>query len=219
MRIFNQKGSINALLIPLIVAVVAFFGTLGFALWSYSQRTDYKENSDKKVATAVEVAKQETATEKDNEFIEREKQPLQEYKGPAAFGGISLKYPKTWSAHVDEEGTSAPINGFFHPNFVPGVKSDTAFALRLEVSKNSFSQEIKQFDSYVRSGEAKAKPYKPVNVDNIVGTQIDGRIDSQKQGRMILMPLRDKTIKLWVESDQFINDFENNILKNFNFTP
>lgn len=214
----NEYGAVNFLLIALIFVLLMFFGALGFGYWAYAQRTDYKDNVDEKVNTAVEVAKKETATEKDNEFIQREKQPLKEYAGPASFGSISLKYPKTWSAFVDEEGSSSPIDGYFHPNFVPNIKGNTTFALRLEVTNSTYAEEIKNFDSSVKNGEAKAKPYKPVNADNIIGTRITGKISSDKTGVMILLPLRDKTIKIWTESDQFVPDFENNILKNFKFS-
>lgn len=215
----NERGAVNILLIALIFVSLMFFGALGFGYWAYAQRTDYKENVDEKVNTAVEIAKKETATEKDNEFIEREKQPLKEYAGPASFGSIIVKYPKTWSAFVDENGSANPVDGFFHPNFVPNSKGDTTFALRLQVTNSTYADEIKQFDSSVKNGKAKAKPYKPVNNDNIIGTRITGEIDTNKTGVMILLPLRDKTIKIWTESDQFIADFENNILKNFKFVP
>src|SRR5688500_18705642 len=100
----RQDGSIDILLIPLIVAGVLLLASLAFGLWAYSSRTDYKNNTDAKIATAVKVAEKETATDKDNEFIEREKQPLKGYQGPASYGTVSLKFPKTWSAYVDESG-------------------------------------------------------------------------------------------------------------------
>jgi hypothetical protein len=215
----NEHGAINFLLIALIFVLLMFFGALGFGYWAYAQRTDYKENVDEKIATAVEIAKKETATEKDNDFIQREKLPLKEYAGPASFGSLIVKYPKTWSAYVDEEGSSSPVDAFFHPNFVPNGRGETAFALRLQITNSTYADEIKQFDSSVKSGKAKAKPYKPVNNDNIIGTRITGEIETNKTGVMILLPLRDKTIKIWTESDQFVSDFENNILKNFKFTP
>lgn len=213
----RQDGSINALVIPLILAVVFFFAALGFGLWAYASRTDYKNNVDAKIATAVEVGQKETATEKDNEFIEREKQPLKEYKGPASFGTISLKYPKTWSAYVVESNTG--IDGYFYPNVVPGVNSDTAYALRVEVVDKSYAEELKSYDSSVKQGKTTATPYKPVNVENIVGTQLTGAIGNQKTGTLILLPLRDKTIKIWTEADQFNADFFNNVMANFKFVP
>lgn len=213
----REEGSINALLIPLILAVVFFFSALAFGLWAYSSRTDYKNNTDAKIATAVEVAEKETATEKDNEFIEREKQPLKEYQGPASFGTLSIKYPKTWAAYVDE---SKGVDGYFHPNFVPGVNSDTDYALRVQVADKSYADELKSFDGSVKQGKTQAIPYKPVNVEGIVGTQFTGEIGQNGEtGTLILLPLRDKTIKIWTEADQFNADFFNNVMANFKFVP
>ena len=212
----REDGSINLLIIPLILAVVLFLAALGFGLWAYSERTDYKNNTDAKIATAVEVAEKETATEKDNEFIEREKEPLQEYQGPPAYGTLSLKYPKTWSAYVDE---SKGVDGFFHPNFVPGAASNPNYALRVQVVDRPYADELRTFEGNVKQGKTKATPYKPVNVENIVGTQLVGEIASQKSGTLILLPLRDKTVKIWTEADQFTDDFFNNVMANFKFVP
>jgi len=216
----NQHGAINILLIPLILVSLLFFVTLGFGIWAYTSRQDYKENADEKIATAVEVAKKETATQKDNEFIEREKQPLQEYKGPSSFGTVTIKYPKTWSAYVDDTGGgSAPVDGYFHPSTVPGIASDATFALRVQVTEKTFADELRTYDSDVKQGKTKARPYKPENVENIVGSRLEGEIGNQTQGILILLPLRDKTIKIWTESDQFVKDFNENILKNLEFSP
>lgn len=215
----REEGSINVLLIPLILAVVFFLASLGFGLWAYSSRQDYKNNVDQKIATAVEVAKQETATEKDNEFIEREKQPLKEYKGPASFGTLSVKYPKTWSAYVEEDASGVGVSGYFHPNFVPGTNSDANYALRIQVTNKSYADELRSFDGKVKQGDTQAKPYKPVNVENIIGTQLNGDIGDQKSGILILLPLRDKTIKVWTEAEQYQKDFFNNVMANFKFVP
>lgn len=212
----REEGSIDVLLVPLILAVVFFLGALGFGLWAYAGRADYKNNVDDKIATAVQVAEKETATDKDNEFIQREKQPLKEYQGPASLGTVSLKYPKTWSAYVDE---TKGVDGFFHPNFVPGIQGDAAFALRLQVSDKNYADELRAFDGTVKSGKTKASPYKPVNVENIIGTQLDGDIGGGKTGALILLPLRDKTVKIWTEADQFKADFFNNVMANFKFSP
>lgn len=212
----RQAGSINVLLIPLILAILFFFGALGFGLWAYSSRADYKNNADAKIAAAVEIAKEKTATEKDNEFIEREKQPLKEYQGPASHGTLSLKYPKTWSAYVDETRT---VDGYFHPNFVPGINGDASYALRVQVVDKSYADELRSFDGDVKQGVTQAVPYKPVNVENIIGTQFTGEIGDNKTGVMILMPLRDKTVKIWTEADQFKADFFDNVMANFKFVP
>jgi hypothetical protein len=87
------------------------------------------------------------------------------------------------------------------------------------VVNRTFDQEVRQFDGNVKAGKTKAKPYKPANVDNIVGLQLTGQIDSRQQGTMVLLQLRDKTIKIWTEGDDYKKDFFENILANLTFIP
>lgn len=210
----------NAFLIPLILSIAFLLLTMGFGFWAFASRQDYKDNTDEKVAAAVEVAQKQTASEKDNEFIEREKQPLKEYAGPSSYGSVKVKYPKTWSAYVDEQGNGTDaVDGYFHPNFVPSVDSDASYALRLQVVNRTFDQEVKKFENDVKQGKATAKPYVAANVNGSVGIRIDGEIGSNKQGTLILIKLRDKTLKLWTEADQYKKDFTENVLANLTFSP
>jgi len=216
----NQRGQINTLLIPLIMAVVLLLGAIGFGVWAFMSREDYKNNVDEKVAVAVEIAKKETISEKENEFREREKDPLKDYRSPSQYGGVQLRYPKTWSGYVDESGRgSSPVDGYFHPTTVPGVQSGTAYALRLQVVDRDFASEVRTFDAAIKAGRARSQAYRPAKVDGVVGLRIEGEIASRQQGIMILIPLRDKTIKIFTQSDQFYADFNNIILPNYSFTP
>jgi hypothetical protein len=220
---FNQTGAMNILLIPLILVSLFFVGAASFAAWAYMGRQDYKDNSDKKVAAAVEIAKKETSTAKDTEFIEKEKYPLRHYTGPAAYGSVDIQYPKTWSAYVTEtSNSSTPVVGYFHPSFVPSTvqgPSSNAFALRLEVSNTSYDQTMKQFEAFVKNGKIKVTPYKAPKVPNVLGARLDGEIIIGKQGSMVLMPLRDKTLKIWTEANNFKGDFDKIIMANVVFVP
>ncbi len=208
------------LLLALIVCVLLLLGALGFGLWAYNSQQDYKNNSDKKSEAAVTIAVEKESTRKDNEFTEKEKNPFKTYLGPAAFGSIEIQYPKTWSAFVIETDKGAkPINGFFHPGFVPDTLGQTAFALRLEVTNQSFEQEMKQFESKVKAGKVTVSPYSAKNVPGTPGARVSGEISQDKQGTIILLPSRDKTIKIYTESQQFVGDFDNIILANLKFVP
>lgn len=214
----NEQG-MNILLIPFILSFIFFLASIGFGLWAYNSRQDYKNNVDAKIATAVDVATKQTASQKDNEFIQREKQPLKSYQGPSDYGSLQIHYPKTWSAYVDTTNSATPVNGFFQPDVVPGINSNQNYALRSEVINQKFDVYLQTFDGQVRSGKATVVPYKPVNVPNVVGVEISGQITPQKQGVAVILPLRDKTIVLSTEADEFKSDFNNNILPNFSFTP
>lgn len=215
----NQRG-FNTLLVPMIISIILLLVIAGFAVWAFMSRQDYKDNTDQKIEAAVTVAVKEANAEKDNEFAEKEKNPLATYQGPSNLGSVVIKYPKTWSAYVDESGRGkSPLDGYFHPTTVPGLQSGTAYALRIEVIEKSFADEVKSYDSRINSGKTTAKAYQPVNVKNVVGLRVEGELSSSQTGRMVVLPLRDKTIKLYTESDQYYDDFDKYVLPNFSFIP
>lgn len=215
----NNSGAAD-LLIPLVLASTLLIFSIGFGVWAFMSRQDYKNNVDEKIATAVEVTKQQVESDKDNEFVEREKEPLRKYSGPATYGSIKFNYPKTWSVYSEESTrSSTPLSLYLHPGIVPGVDSEASFGARLEVSDDTYENTVKGFDSKVRDGKISVKAYSPDKVSGIVGLHLQGEIATKKHGIMIILPLRDKTIKLWNESEQQANDFVKHILSSFSFTP
>jgi len=216
------KKDFNVLVVPLVISVLFLLGAIGFGVWAYMERQDYKNNSDQKAAAAAEVAKQQAESAKETEFIEREKEPLKEYNGPSSYGSLKILYPKTWSAFITETNSGpVPLDGYLHPNFVPGVQSGTSFALRVQVVNKKYDQEMKQFESKVKAGKVKAEPYQApkVKTEETLGSRITGEIDQGKQSVMVLIPLRDKTLKISTESPQFIGDFDKIIMENLTFSP
>lgn len=216
-----QKHGMNMLLIPFILSVVFLLGSLGFGMWAFTQMQDYKNNSDKKSAAAVKIAEQKLSSEKEKEFLEREKKPLKEYKGPAQYGSLSIQYPKTWSAFVTEANSGANhVDGYFHPGHVPGLLSGTDFALRVKVTSKSYADELKTFEGKAKTGKLTISPYRPKKLpEGSVGVRVVGEINAGQQATMVLFPLRDKTIMISTESTQFLNDFDKIIMENINFVP
>lgn len=208
------------MIIALVILTLLFLGAAGFGIWAFMSRADYKNNSDQKAAAAVEIAVQQESTRKDAEFVEKEKSPLKIYAGPAAFGTLDISYPKTWSAFVTEnDKANVPVDGYFHPNFVPDIKGGTAFALRLQVTSQAYDQEMRQFEGKVKNGKVKVSAFSAKNVAGVTGSRIEGEINTGQHGVMILLPLRDRTIKLSTESQQFLGDFNTIILENLKFVP
>lgn len=222
MPVGNQKKGMNVLLFPLIIAVVFLFGSLGFGAWAFVGMQDYKNNVQPKIDQAVEIAKQETATSKDKEFIEKEKVPTRTYKAGQTAGNLTIVYPKTWSAYVSEADAGGSIvNGYFHPGHVPAANSGTDFALRIEVVSQSYDQVIKQYEGKAKNGKVKISAYKaPKMAEGQVGVRVDGEINTGQQDSMVVFPLRDKTIRVSTESAQtFLGDFNDIVLANLMFTP
>lgn len=200
--------------------VLLSLGLTVFGFWAFAERQEYKNKSDQKAAKAVELAKEQFAQEKEKEFAEREKNPHKEYKGPATYGSVDIVYPKSWSAFVTETPRgSTPIDGYFHPDVVPGIDSGTSFALRLEVTGRAYDEELRQYESQAKSGKVKVSPYKVPKVADTLGARVEGEIGNGAKGIVVLFPVRDKTLKISTEAEQFRGDFDNIIMANLTFVP
>ena len=218
----KETGAINILLIPLIVVALLLCGTGAFAFWAYSGRQDYKNNVDQKITTAVTQANQQTQQADQTQFNQQEKSPYKNYVGPATFGAVTVVYPKTWSAYVAEKdaGSGTPVNGYFYPGFVPDIHNpNSSYALRVQVIQQSYDQALGQYTGLIKAQKVSAAPYVFPKVPNVNGERLDGTIIPNKQGSMIVMPLRNYTIEIWTESSGFESDFNNIILPNFVFSP
>lgn len=207
-------------IIAVVVLSLLLIGVGGFAFWAFQERSKYKNDTDKIVAKEVALTEQRVASEKDKQFLEDEKRPTKPYTGPATFGSVQIEYPKTWSAFITESGQGGtPIDGFLHPNFVPGTQSGTQFALRLEVVQRTYDDVLKQFDSKVRQGKVSVSPFRAENVPDVLGARVEGEINQGQKNLMVLFPIRDKTLKISTESESFFKDFNEIILKSLKFVP
>lgn len=213
----NSRGSVqsSALLVGL---VVLFIASSAFGVWAFMGRADYKNNSDKKSATAVAAAKEEQKATDEVDFLEREKQPYETFDGPSEFGSIKIVYPKTWELYVDIKTSGTSVDGYAHPGYVPGVQSDTAFALRFQVLSADYASLLKQFEGATKNATVTVAPFRAELVNTVLGSRIDGQITTKRTGSVVLLPLRDKTLKIWTESDSYKTDFDE-ILKNLSFAP
>jgi hypothetical protein len=217
----GERGAMNVLAIPFIMLVLFFFGALGFGLWAFSERGPYKEDSDQIVAEAVEENTKTVQAADAKQYAEEAKKPYDVYIGPAPFGNVTINYPKTWSSYVIEnERGGNPLNGYFQPGTVPNVTDiDKTFALRMELVQTSYDTVLNQFKAQITKGDVTVAPYTLAKVPSVVGSRIEGQITPRKQGTMIILPLRNMTLKIWTESNDFKADLDTHILPNFSFVP
>ena len=222
MKRLNQRGTVHVSVIVAIMMTMLFFAATTFGFWALAGKNDYKFNTDKKIEAAVAVEKQKVESSKDNEFAEKEKSPVKSYSGSSTFGSVSFDYPKTYSAYVIEStnGDTTPVNGYYQPNIVPAVSDVTvSFALRLQIVNGQYADLIKQFDSQVKAGKVTVKPFRAAKQPDTLGIRIDGELTTGKQGSMIMIPLRDKTLKLSTEGTQYTGDFNTYVIPSLNFIP
>jgi hypothetical protein len=216
----SEVGAINVLLIPLILLSLLFIGVGAFGYWAYTSRQDYKNNTDKKVAAAVQTNTIAVKAEDAKKFAEAAKQPLKDFNGPEAYGSVHISYPKTWSGYVVTANTGTPLDGYFHADVVPGVvNSANTFGLRVQVLPQQYSAVVKQLNGPLQQKKITVTPYALPKVPDEIGVRVEGQIAQNKQGSMVILPMRDKTLKLWTEIAEYKADFDNNILPNVTFSP
>ncbi|MBI2592436.1 hypothetical protein HYW36_03090 [Candidatus Saccharibacteria bacterium] len=218
----DQNGNVPWAVIIMLLVVTLISTTL-FAIKTWDDKQEYKNNVDKIVVAAVDKAKADQNNQLEKAFAEKEKLPNKTYKGPVTYGTITFDYPKTWSAYVDEASTNQPINGYFHPGVIPGLQSTAAYALRVELSNQDYSTVLKQYDTTIKDGSLKAAAYVPPKMAGVAnvqpGTKLDGKLDQDTNGSMVIIKVRDKTLKIYSESNDFFNDFNNPILASLTFAP
>jgi hypothetical protein len=216
MRKLDSRGRINPLMPGLIISVVFLLGAIGFGIWSFMEMQTYKNDYQELVDSAVEAKREELMKEAEDEYNEREKSPYKNYVGPSQYGNVNITYPKTWAAYVNEGGGD-PIEAYFHTNFVPGLETigkTTQYALYVSVLDQAFERSLSPYASNIRAGKATSQPYAAPNVPSAVGARI-----TAANSIVVLLPIRDKTLKLETQSPAFYADFDSIILANLTFEP
>lgn len=217
----NQSGGAQIFVIVAVLMSVLFVAASIFGLLMFTQKSDLQKNMDAKVDAAVVIESKTIEEQKEAEFAEKEKSPTKTYIGPATFGSVSFDYPKTYSAYIIEGTTSTgtPLDGFLHPNIVPKDDKSVAFALRFQLIASPYETQLKTYDALLKSGKLTIKAYRSAKVPDVLGVRVEGEIATGKQVSLILLPVRDKTLKIWTESKETIADFDKYVMASLSFVP
>jgi hypothetical protein len=221
-RTTGEQGELDVLLIPVILLAVLFIGVSCFAFWAYSNGQKYKNNSDAIVAAAVAANTKQVQAQDAKQYATAAKSPLSVYVGPDAYGSVTVKYPKTWSAYADTTNTNTPLDAYFEAGYVPSTDSQATYGLRVQVNSLSYSTLMQQYQSLITAGQVTATPYSLPKVPSVIGTEMTGTINLNNQnisGTMVMLPLRSYTLMIWTESNDYLSDFNTYILPNLSFSP
>jgi hypothetical protein len=214
MKLYNQNG-VSKLIIPVILLALTTLLGAGASIYYYSQFSDATNNLNAKIAEAVETAKKTQGEELEAAYIEREKEPRREYASPSVLSNIKFSYPKTWSGMVDEnERAATQINGTFHPKIIETANAGSrSYAFNIKLVDALYPESVAKFDNQVQKGDLNASS---ITVANVQGVRLDGQITPDDRGSIIVLPIRDKTLVLTTESEQYLADF-NQIVDSLSF--
>lgn len=210
--------------LPIFLAVIFLLAALTFGALAfnfYNQMVSYRDDYQKRAAVDIAAATEAQKKQLEAEFAEKEKSPTRTYQTQGSAASVKIVYPKTWDLYAEEDNQKGTTTNYFNENLVPDTgNKDNTYSLRLDVVDKPYASVSKTFDSAAKKGTVKITPYKVAAVSGAeTGVRVDGEVRNGITGSMVIIPVRDKTIQLWTESDRYIKDFNEIVLKNLTYSP
>ena len=166
------------------------------------------------------MAVAKNSTDKDNEFLEKEKQPNRTYKGSDVLGAITFDYPKTWSGYLKSSDKDMTL--LLQKSLVDGsnvTSAGTSSPIVVQVINSGYTDSLAAYESSIKSGKAKSSAFRLSKLQTVLGTKVEGQLAEGVNGEVVLLPMREKTIKISSSVQDYIPDLNNIILPSFSFTP
>ncbi|AJA06759.1 hypothetical protein TM7x_01105 [Candidatus Nanosynbacter lyticus] len=203
----KERGSVNGWMVGTIGCLILFLIAGSLAIWAYMQYSHEKSNVDSKVAIEVAKGKSEQAESDQKKFSEEAKNPRIEFVGPSEYGRVSFMYPKTWSVYIENDGSNrGDYKAYLNPVAVPSASNKASrFALRLEIINKNLDTVLNDYQSRLKKGELTSSS---TEFNGISATRIDGTFEKELRGSVVLMKVRDKTIRFSTDADTFKPDFQ-----------
>lgn len=213
----SQKSFIKTIIIVMLSLVAITFIIL--FVWILMKYNDVNDDVTGRINSAVAAAKQEQAMEDEKEFAEREKDPYRTFAGPADYGELTFKYPKTWSVYIAADAVSGgDFSAYLNPMQVDSVSNkDSIYALRVTVRDKAFDVVATEYQKAMDKKDS-GLSMETITVGGAVANKYTGKIPgTELNGFIVIFKIRDKTAILQTDSVLFENDFFNTVLKNIEF--
>ncbi|MBQ3306505.1 hypothetical protein IJH02_03705 [Candidatus Saccharibacteria bacterium] len=209
--ISEDRRPLTFIVIIVIVSLIAVT-FVGLFIWMASQYSSVSSDVNGQIKEAVAVAVNENTEKLESDFAEREKSPYKTFSGPADYGELSFKYPKTWSVYIAKDTSASSSSGDFeaylNPDVVQPISNETINALRVTIKNSSYDTVAKQYESQIKSGKLTTTVYK-VNGENanVYTGELQG--SNKLQGIFAILKIRDKTAVIQTDAMVFEKDFYN----------
>lgn len=195
------------------IAIIALSLTsltfIGLFIWMFIQYNDASTDLEGQISLAVAEAKDEQAADLEADFLEREKNPFNNFSGPEDYGQLSFKYPKTWSVYVAHDASKGgKFEAFFNPREVEPISDTTVNSLRVAVLDKGFDDVAAEYQKAIDKKNSTLK-VESVTVGGVTATRYTGTIPkTELNGIIVIFKIRDKTVVLRTDSLLFSKDFD-----------
>jgi hypothetical protein len=193
--------------ILLILVIVLGLGSLLFGILTilfYSQAHTATTTLNTQKEAAASAARTDQKTNDDAENLAASESPYRSYVAPIEYGGFEIKFPKNWSASVDQErsaNTQVVLN--LNPDFLRRENgTDGLVGTKVMLIQKTGAEYLKQFNG------VKTLKQSTTTVSGLNATAITGTFPDKRTTRMVVVPVRDKVIVFTVEASAFASQFD-----------
>ncbi len=176
--------------------------------WMTAQYSDASTDLESKINEAVVKAVDENTAELQEQFAEKEKNPLKKFAGPTDYGELTFNYPKTWSVYEYASATNGgEFGAVFNPDKITSNSASTINALRVKIDNTDYENAIKSYEGKVKSGKLELQI---IQINGANANLYVGELDNKFNGAILIIKIRDKTATFQTDAfSVFQNDFFN----------
>ena len=195
--------------IAIIVLSLMTVTFIGLFVWKQIEFATVEDDIEGRIAAAEQKAKLEQGEEDLAKFAEEEKNPFRDFAGPADYGQLSFKYPKTWSVYVAKDASNGgDYEAYFNPLVVNTVSDNTVNSLRVVIRDKSFDEVVAEYQRALERKDS-GLSMSTVDVNGITMNRYTGVIpNTNLNGVFVVFKIRDKTAILRTDSVLFEAEFK-----------
>ena len=223
----SKKDDKSSLIKTIVIVILSLISVtfIGLFIWMSMQYSEMQGDIEGQIRRAVADAKVEQYQADQLEFQAVEKNPYKTFSGPADYGELTFKYPKTWSVYVASDASNGgDFSAYFNPGQVNAVSKDTVNALRVTIRNKSFESVVEEYQKAMEKKDSNLTVESIIVGDEEKGisataNRYNGKIpDTDLNGCIVVFKIRDKTVIMQTDSTYFVEngDFDN-LLKTIEF--
>ena len=197
----------------LLIAIVLFF-------WAFSQWQSARADVEGEIAVAVNAAVEAERQAGDDRCAEQMKTPFMTLQSPVEYGPLIIQYPRNWSVFVESNTIGRNYVAYLNYPHVMPLGNDTRHALRVIQYDNirEYDTIIQRYNRLVDRRELSVQSFSVESTSGGVhtGLRYDGQFDKNIRGAAVIFKIRDKTVWLRTDSEEYLEDF-NRIVETVTF--
>jgi hypothetical protein len=201
-----QRPAGNNLLLWVLIGVLGV-GAVAFGIMSvvaFGEANKAKTTVEQQKKVAVDAARSDQKKQDQQAAEIASESPFRSYVAPLEFGSFEIKFPKNWSGYAQQSLTNGTqVDLAIHPDFVRRDDgTDRLMATRIQLLKRTMNDYLKTFEAQ------KALTRTDVTISGVKGVQITGKFQDKRTTRLVVVPIRDKSLIFINEDVTYAHEFD-----------